>query len=664
MLASCRLAFLGSFVCLPSLFVVISEANVQGQQPTPTSSTKNTSPLVTSAAGETLQDVPVTTADRIARLQSTIAADELALNELRSQLAMRASEEEDAGTEFQQVTAQIESLNEELRKVKDDATASTQTDEKLRLLQTERALAKEKFDLAIAARKTAQERITTLEAKTVQDKQALDKLKGIGPPPVETEQPAPMTSTVPEAGQPAPPIAGGASQLETTKNAEKKKTPETKAEREARRDVEKKEKALADLEQDLEKLAETKSLLEQNITLESQTLETSRKQYDNLAKELDTAEIAFGERLAAGALADELQQLRQRVSETRQQMSVSRSAIRQSTDRLATLRNQLLTLQNEETALVKQTDELRRQAEAAKRSEFFVKVQQYIVVTGPKVLATMIVMFILWTFVKLVCARAKKWIERDAAGTKAERKHRSQTLIGVFQNTGNLAIVVGGVLMMLDAAGVPIAPLLGGAGVVGLAVAFAAQSLIKDYFCGFILLLENQFRLGDVITINDMTGTVERITLRITVLRNTDGHVFYVPNGQITAVKNSTTDWARVVLDVGVAYKEQIDQVIDVLMEIATEFQMDADNSEIVLGAPEMFGVDALADSSVVVRLGIRVRPDKQWAVRRELLRRIKSRFDELGIEIPFPQQTVHHRMQEGEAVPSRPQHSAGEHPN
>jgi small-conductance mechanosensitive channel/predicted nucleic acid-binding Zn-ribbon protein len=661
MLANRRLVVPCLLVCSAGLFVAISGALAQAQQPAPPATTTDEPNPAGAAPDEKSQDEPITEADRIARLQSTIAADEKALTELRAQLEKRGSEEDVAGTEFQKVIAQIESLTQQLQNAEDDGdqAAATQIEEKLKPLQKERELAKEKFDLSIAARKTAHEQVTTLEAKTAQDKQALDKLKGIGPPPTETKPQAPTTPTVPDAGQPTAPAAPA---TKTAKPAEETKAPETQAEREARRDVEKKEKALADLEQDVEKLTESKSLLEQNIALESQTLETARKQYDNLEKELDTAETTFGERLAAGTPADELQQLRQRVSETQQQLRASRTAIRESTDRLQALRNQLLALQSEETALIKQTEELRQQAEAAKRSEFYVNVQQYVFSTGPKLLATLVVMFILWAVVKLICARAKKWIERDATGTRAERKHRSQTLIGVFQNTGNLAIVVGGLLMMLDAAGVPIAPLLGGAGVVGLAVAFAAQSLIKDYFCGFILLLENQFKLGDVITINDITGTVERITLRITVLRNVDGHVFYVPNGQITAVKNSTTEWARVVLDVGVAYKEQIDQVIDVLLEIAAELKSDAAFSEFVLGEPEMFGVDALADSSVVVKLGLKVQPDKQWAIKRELLRRIKGRFDELGIEIPFPQQTVHHRMENGEAVPMPAQRPLGEH--
>ena len=653
-LAFCLLVF------LVSIFAAYPRALGQTAQSAPPANNKDEPSAAQQAPAG---NEPITEADRIARLQATIAADQETLEALVAQLAERRREEQVAETEFQKVAEQVAALTQQLQQAQDDAdqSAATQIEEKLQPLQKEHELAKEKFDLALEARKTVQEQVATLEAKTAQDKQALDKLKGVVPAAAETKPTEPQPPTTPavtdaaETKPTTPPREPAAP--ESAQPAEEKKAPETRAEREARKEVEKREKALAELEQDLEKLGESKSLLQRNIELESQTLETARKQYDNLAAELETAEVNFNERLAAAAPASELQQLRQRVAETQQQLRDSRTAIRDSTDRLQGLRNQLLVLQSEETALVKQTEELRRRAEAAKRSELYVQIQQYVFQTAPKLLATLLVMIVLWAFVKLICARAKKWIEQDGTGTRAERKHRSRTLIGVFQNTGNAMIVVGGILMMLDGAGVPIAPLLGGAGVVGLAIAFAAQSLIKDYFCGFILLLENQFKLGDVVTINGMSGTVEKITLRITVLRDVAGHVFYVPNGQITAVQNSTAGWARVVLDVGVAYNEQIDQVIDVLTQLAIDLKADKEYSRFVLGDPEMFGVDALADSSVVVKLGLKVQPDKQWAVKRELLRRIKQRFDELGIEIPYPQQTVHHRMENGTPapVPGRP---------
>jgi len=180
--------------------------------------------------------------------------------------------------------------------------------------------------------------------------------------------------------------------------------------------------------------------------------------------------------------------------------------------------------------------------------------------------------------------------------------------------------------------------------VVGLAVAFGAQNLIRDYFSGFMILLEDQYKISDVITINNMTGKVERITLRITVLRDFEGKVYFIPNGQITSVINLTHEWSRVVLDISVAYKEKVEKVMGVLLEMSQKLASEPAFSGVVLREPELFGVERLSESGVLLRLCLVVRPSQKDTVRREMLRRIKARFDELGIEIPLPQRMVHYR--------------------
>jgi small conductance mechanosensitive channel len=260
--------------------------------------------------------------------------------------------------------------------------------------------------------------------------------------------------------------------------------------------------------------------------------------------------------------------------------------------------------------------------------------------------AILVLTVILWMFVKILCGRSRAWIAHAGRGTPAERQNRADTLAGVFHNTGNVVIAIGSLLMILDAAGVPVAALLGGAGVVGLAVAFGAQSLIKDYFCGFILLLENQYTVNDVVTIGGLTGSVERITLRITVLRDFEGKVYFIPNGQVSSVTNATMDWSRAVLEIGVAYKENVDQVMEALTQITGQLREEPEYSDSILSDVEMLGVDNLSDSSVVIKFGLKTRPDRKWPVKRELLRRIKNTFDERGIEIPFPHQTVIHRTE------------------
>ena len=188
---------------------------------------------------------------------------------------------------------------------------------------------------------------------------------------------------------------------------------------------------------------------------------------------------------------------------------------------------------------------------------------------------------------------------------------------------------------------------MGGAAVFGLAIAFGAQNLIKDYFYGFMILLEQQYTINDVIKIGDIAGQVERITLRMTVLRDLEGRVHFIPHGQINSTTNMTHGWSRALFDIGVAYKEDADRVIDVIEELGCQMRRDPKFGPLILEDLTMLGVDGFGDSAVVIKFFIKTWPLKQWDVKREMLRRIKRRFDELDIEIPFPHRTVYHRHEE-----------------
>jgi small conductance mechanosensitive channel len=181
---------------------------------------------------------------------------------------------------------------------------------------------------------------------------------------------------------------------------------------------------------------------------------------------------------------------------------------------------------------------------------------------------------------------------------------------------------------------------------VGLAVAFGAQNLIKDYFSGFVMLLENQYMLNDTVRIGDMTGQVERITLRMTVLRDASGVVHFIPNGTINSVSNETHGWSRALIEVGVAYKENIDHVIAVLTDLARQLRLDKTFGPLILEEATVPSVDALGDSAVVLKFAIKTKPNQHIPVKREFLRRVKNRFDELGIELPYPHRTLYHRTE------------------
>jgi small-conductance mechanosensitive channel len=207
-----------------------------------------------------------------------------------------------------------------------------------------------------------------------------------------------------------------------------------------------------------------------------------------------------------------------------------------------------------------------------------------------------------------------------------------------------IAMVISAIALMLVLAevGVSLAPILGAAGVVGLAIGFGAQSLVKDYFTGFFILFEDQIRTGDVVNVAGIGGLVEDITLRHVRLRDYDGNVHFIPNSLITTVTNMSRLYAQAVVDVGVAYRENVDDVFAVMRQVGDEMRKDDTFGPRILDDLEIAGVEKLDDSAVVLRCRFKVLPLEQWSVRREYLRRLKSAFDEQGIEIPFPHVTVY----------------------
>jgi len=198
------------------------------------------------------------------------------------------------------------------------------------------------------------------------------------------------------------------------------------------------------------------------------------------------------------------------------------------------------------------------------------------------------------------------------------------------------------VMLVLTELGISIAPVLAAAGVLGLAIGFGAQSLVKDYFSGLFLLLEDQIRHGDIVEAGGKAGLVEEVTLRYVRMRGYDGNVHFVPNGQIDTVTNMTRDFSYAVVDVGVAYREQVDDVFEVIRRVAGSLREDEAFRPLILEDVDIAGVDRWADSAVVIRLRIKVRPLQQWAVKREFLRRLKAAFDAQGIEIPYPHLTLY----------------------
>jgi small conductance mechanosensitive channel len=224
----------------------------------------------------------------------------------------------------------------------------------------------------------------------------------------------------------------------------------------------------------------------------------------------------------------------------------------------------------------------------------------------------------------------------------AEQKKKIETLADIVYRTAAIMIIVVSVMMVLKEFGVDIAPVLAGAGVLGVAVGFGAQHLVQDVISGFFIILDDQIRVNDLVEIAGKNGIVEKINLRITVLRDITGSVHYVRNGQIGAVTNMTKEYSCYVLDLGVAYREDVDEVMAIMRTVDEGLRADQDYREHILAPIEVLGLERFADSSVIIRARSKTRPLQQMLVGREFNRRLKKELDARGIEIPYPQLTLH----------------------
>ncbi len=278
-------------------------------------------------------------------------------------------------------------------------------------------------------------------------------------------------------------------------------------------------------------------------------------------------------------------------------------------------------------------------------TEVLSTVATWAIATIPSLLLTLVVGLVGLRVVRVVLKRTKATILHrlaEKAEDTSEQEKRVETIMSLIASF--LRIVVWGIILMLILrnVGIDIGPLLAGAGIAGLAVGFGAQELVRDFISGIFILLENRIRDGDVAIINGVGGLVEEVGLRTVVLRDLSGVVHVFQNGKIDTLSNMTKEWSAMVFDIGVAYKEDTDEVSRVMARVAEALRSDPEYSEKILEPLEIMGVENFADSAVVVRARFKTKPLHQWAVGREYRRRLKKAFDEQGIEIPFPHTTLY----------------------
>jgi len=282
---------------------------------------------------------------------------------------------------------------------------------------------------------------------------------------------------------------------------------------------------------------------------------------------------------------------------------------------------------------------------------FWNGVEAWFLVNGIRAILIVVATIVLLNVIGVVVNKVRTLMEHKRADL--ESKKRAGTLAEVLRWALRVVLITVAFMLLLEEFHIDIKPMLAAAGVAGIAIGFGAQNLVQDFFAGFFILIEDQIRVGDVVKVNDQSGLVEKITLRMVVLRDYAGSVIYVRNGKIDVVTNMTKDYSYAVFNVSIAYREDVDQVTRVLKGIDDELRNDPAFKDDILAPLEVAGLDSFGDSAIVIKARTMTKPIQQWRIGREFNRRMKKKFDELNIEIPFPHQTIYFGQdKKGEAPP------------
>jgi small conductance mechanosensitive channel len=269
-------------------------------------------------------------------------------------------------------------------------------------------------------------------------------------------------------------------------------------------------------------------------------------------------------------------------------------------------------------------------------------------ITCLTIFVIVMIAIIIWEVINTAIEKYMNRLEGDNAA-------RIRTILPIARNVFMIVFFLLFALVLLSELGINVVPLLAGAGVLGIAIGFGAQTMVKDFLTGFTIILEDLIQVGDVAKVADRIGVVEKLTIRKVQLRDLAGIVYTVPFGEITVVENWTKDFSYYVFDIGIAYREDVDEVIGYLREIGDELQADDDYKDLILDPVEILGVDKFADSAVVIKARIKTLPIKQWTVGREFNRRMKKKFDDHNVEIPFPHQTLYFGVDKSGHAPAAP---------
>ena len=625
------------------------------------------------AGADELAPEAASDAKRMVRIRKTIELDTQHLRWLRSEHRSREQWFEDLAAAMAELSEERSDKREQLEALEADPDADPDADpeadpdadpdadqDTLEALRAELEDLNEDYklfdtqtDLALSAEKTVKEQIEALEAKLVIEKRALGELTGEiqievpepGAPVVE-----PTETAAPRPSLPLPlPLPSPSQPATTTKEADRSSTM-TAAQLHGHKVLAKADREVQIAEIALAEFVERKQALEQQIKFEEGLAETHTKEVENLTRALD----AFGARLEkyreAEAPSDKIRRLEQGIRTITTTIEESEDEEETRAGYIESLHERLARLGEEQLRVTAVVDEKENAADSARDRIVWLEspihpenIAHWVVERGPRMLLVIVAALFLLIFVQVSAQGIARALVGRRRGPRSGGTGRADTLAFSFRSASRVVIVALGVMLVLQEGGVDITTVLGGAAILGVAIAFGAQDMMKDYFSGFLILLEDQYQLGDLITIRGITGTVESVNMRVTVLRDLEGRVHFIPNGEIDRVTNRTYGWGRPVFEVPVSFDEDVDRVIETLIEVAKVLSQDPGWKGSIIGEPDMLGVDKFTDYGMVIKFMVKTQPDQLFAVRREMLRRIAKRFNELGIRITVPQRMLIH---------------------
>jgi small conductance mechanosensitive channel len=598
--------------------------------------------------------------ERLLQQEKTLKNNKKKLRDFKNDLTSRSNISKKLQDELKQSSHRLEKQNTALTKAKEkgDTKQIARLETELKKLESSYELLKEQAQLTFAAEKTVRSQIELLEKSIIQQQQTLDEIKGVKKPtPVQPKQPAistppsptetsqtipthPLQKIIPDTKQ--PPVA---TQTPTSPAVDHIQTAE---QIEAQKQAEKRTDEAFRAEQVAIDYIEQKSVFIEQIKLDETLLQTDVKSLENYNSILLVMEKKLDDKSTKKLSQKERDKIKQNIKLVKSEIRKLNKQIEKRTTSLTKSKKRLEQREDDQEVLATEALIKREEAEAAQEHVVWLQsplhprnLLAWAYTRGPRVLLVFIIMVVLLLINNITASKISRVMARKSIRKGEVSINRANTLALSFRGAARVVIIFSGMLFALQEAGVDIKTVLGGAAILGIAVAFGAQNLMRDYFNGFMILLEDQYELNDVVTINDITGTVERVSMRTTMIRDLNGRAHFIPNGVITRVTNTTYEWSRAVFDIPVAYKENVDHVMSVILELANELQQDEEFGSAILSDPVMLGVNSFDENGLTIKFMLQTRSDKMWPVRREMLRRIKNKFDELGIEIPVPQRVI-----------------------